>query len=493
MKIHKYSKYKLFAFLAFLSSACQQETIEGPKATGNEPYKVYFLNADAPNGVINAVDKTAMEIDAEAKTANFPLQIFRGGQAGSEPFTVDVEIDNSTIPALIQSGALPANTIALDASTYTFDTKTALSVTNDMMKGSATPKVNIGKLGPYAGKNVALGFKLKSTSRYTINETKNKVVMYFEVNKIAGPIYFPVSQSSNPGKLDLMTTTYSVNNTANEVTFNIPVQRAGVANLGTFTVDVTVDNSIIAGASLPANTVALDPADYSLENKVNMNLTTGVVQGNIRPKIKISSLDKYSGKIVALGLKLANASQFTIDPSKDKAVVYFNADALLDDVVPPTNQIVNSAWQILKISNNDNVKFTVNGDGSVLATGGNSGHQGIYQAIQVKAGRKYKIDMRVKGSGTTDTWFEVYVGTPAPVQLSDYSSGGNLMGLNTWSGCGKSPFDGQLSAIACSGATPKGVFTASATGTMYVVIRSGGANLGADGITITNIDLRRIP
>src|SRR5690606_18602243 len=98
-----------------------------------------------------------------------------------------------------------------------------------------------------------------------------------------------------------------------------------------------------------------------------------------------------------------------------------------------------------------------------------------------------------KGSGATDTWFEVYVGVTAPVNGSDYSSGGNLMGLNTWSGCGKSPFDGQLSSIACSGTTPKGVLTASVTGTMYVVIRSGGSNLGAEGIKISNIDFRRIP
>ena len=495
MKIQKYSMSRLFACLLLLSSACKQETIEGTKASGNEPFKVYMLNAKAPNGVIEATEATEMKVDVAAKTINFPLPLLRGGQAGSEPFTVDVAVDNSAISGLIQSGALPANTVVLDANSFSLNTKETLSVEYDMMKGYATPKVNIEKLGQYTGKHVALGLKLTASSKYSIDESMNKVVLYFEVNKVAGPIYFPVSETANVGKLDLLTTTYEVNTTAGDVTFKIPVQRKGTADLGAFTVDAAIDNSILTGASLPANTVPLESGDYTLETKVSLSSVAGVVQGNIQPKIKISSLDKYTGKNVALGLKLTNPSQFSVDGNMDKAIVYFNANALLDEAVPPTNLLSHAAWQILKVANNENVTFTVNPNGSILAKGTSDGHQGVYQPVQVKAGRKYKIDMLVKGGGASNTWFEVYIGTTVPVQGQDYANGGNRMGLNTWNGCGIAPFEGQLSVLACSGQAAKGEFTAAADGTVYVVIRSGcngGGNLGAAGITFSNIDFRRV-
>ena len=139
----------------------------------------------------------------------------------------------------------------------------------------------------------------------------------------------------------------------------------------------------------------------------------------------------------------------------------------------------------LPISYTAGVNFSL-ANGKMLAMGGSFGHAGIYQAVQLVAGKKYKIDMNVSGAGATDTWFEVYLGTTAP-GAGDYNSGGNRMGLNTWTGCGSSAFNGKLSALSCVGSGS--VVTAAATGTAYLVIRTGGGNLGTTGISIDNVSL----
>jgi hypothetical protein len=145
-------------------------------------------------------------------------------------------------------------------------------------------------------------------------------------------------------------------------------------------------------------------------------------------------------------------------------------------------------WTILNLSNG--VTFKVNVDGSILATGGNWGQQGVIQSFEVRANKQYKIDFKVTGSGATDCWFEVYCGKAVPVQGSDYNDGGTRMALNTWTGCGKSPFDGLLSSLSCVGSG--NVVSFPTAGTVYLVIRSGGSSLGTTGIKLTNIDFRRI-
>lgn len=148
-------------------------------------------------------------------------------------------------------------------------------------------------------------------------------------------------------------------------------------------------------------------------------------------------------------------------------------------------------WQTLQYSDGVSPVFENN---KVVFKGGSGGHAGIYNTVEVIAGQKYKLDMSVSGSGATDTWFEVYIGTQVPIggKDNDYNDGGTLLGLNTWAGCGKSSFADKLSAIACSGSAraEKGIVQFATSGTYYLVIRTGGADLGTDGISVDNIELR---
>jgi PKD repeat protein len=191
---------------------------------------------------------------------------------------------------------------------------------------------------------------------------------------------------------------------------------------------------------------------------------------------------KYTVTLTAIGKGGASktASQditvATSDPSAGNLVLGSNM-AASDDAF----------WNHITISSG--VTFAID-NGKMVAKGGGYGHAGIWQAIDVVAGRKYQIDMNVDGSGASDTWFEVYLGTKLPVNGSDYSDGGARLAINTWTGCGKTAFNGKLSAIQCAGSG--NTVTATATGKMYLLIKSGGNNLGLTGIEFTKVTLRGV-
>ena len=133
-------------------------------------------------------------------------------------------------------------------------------------------------------------------------------------------------------------------------------------------------------------------------------------------------------------------------------------------------------------------------NGKLTATGGSWGHSAIYQAITVQANKDYRFGMVVSGSGATDVWFEVYFGTVAPTAGSDYNNGGIQIALNTWAGCGNAAFNGNINKIGCEGALvgKDGKVRFATSGTIYLFIKTGGANLGTSGISIDNVELRGI-
>lgn len=145
-------------------------------------------------------------------------------------------------------------------------------------------------------------------------------------------------------------------------------------------------------------------------------------------------------------------------------------------------------WQVLHI-NGTTTNWTFE-PGSATITGGSNDQQAIYQAVEVQANRPYKIDMVVQGSGATNTWFEVLASDVEPVQNQDYSAGGTRIALNTWNGCGNTAFNGKLSEISCSGSGP--IISFPTTRIIYIVIKSGGANLGTTGIKVSKVELRGI-
>lgn len=307
-------------------------------------------------------------------------------------------------------------------------------------------------------------------------------------------VYFPDAEKPS-GLIEAITkTNMVVDSIAETVNFPVPVYRGGFYDLNSFTVDASVDNGAIAAlilsGNLPANTVVLTPDSYTITQKDTVKKDNNILKGTVTTMVKKSSLMGYAGKVVALGLKISNPSMHEVNEDLSKVIIYFSVDDLLDRITPKTNIIDNANWVNLKINNDDNVKFEIKPNGVIAATGGSWGHAGVYQAVEVRANRDYKIDMRVKGSGASDSWFEVYVSKTAPTQGSDYSADGKRISLNTWSGCGGSIFDGLLSKIGCDGSG--NVVSFPTAGTVYIVVKSGGGNLGTTGITMSNVDFRRV-
>lgn len=181
------------------------------------------------------------------------------------------------------------------------------------------------------------------------------------------------------------------------------------------------------------------------------------------------------------GYMQSASSQLTIelsDPNSGNIVIGGKLDTP-DDV---------SNWTVLNISASGTAWAFSNGKATV--TGGGWNQQGFYQAINVIEGKTYKIDMVCSStSGVSNTWFEVFCSTTAPVQNSDYSADGARRNINTWDGCGTSAFSGKISSVGCNDSKNGGTFTATTTGIMYLVIKCGGENLN-DGISVDNIEVR---
>tara|TARA_R110002049_G_scaffold231291_1_gene403639 strand:- start:2124 stop:2993 length:870 start_codon:yes stop_codon:yes gene_type:complete len=148
-------------------------------------------------------------------------------------------------------------------------------------------------------------------------------------------------------------------------------------------------------------------------------------------------------------------------------------------------------WTVLNISASG-ASWTFNtGSATITASGYNQ--QGIYQAIDVIAGKEYAIDMLVSGESNDETWFEVFASTVVPIQGQDYTNN-KVMGLNTWDGCGTGSFSGLLSSVGCVNNTytdsKSNKVTFETSGTIYLVIKCGGNS--TTGITIKNVEMRGV-
>lgn len=188
------------------------------------------------------------------------------------------------------------------------------------------------------------------------------------------------------------------------------------------------------------------------------------------------------GKGGATFTSTQNVTIATSDPAKGNLVKGGKFETAADE----------ANWSKITIS--DPAITWTRTNGKMVAAGGNWGHSAIYQAIQVEANKDYRFGMTVSGSGATDTWFEVYFGTATPVNGSDYSSGGIAIALNTWAGCGNTTFGDNIAKIGCAGALvgKNGVIRFAQAGTVYLLIKTGGANLGTTGISIDNVELRGV-
>lgn len=251
-------------------------------------------------------------------------------------------------------------------------------------------------------------------------------------------------------------------------------------------VDESLDASftIVPDPASPNRFVLKANATNFIMSKWELGDGSPAFTGNSEQRVFLPDAGTYSIKHYAIGKGGSQASQtesLTVtvsDPNSGNIVQGGKLDAE-EDI---------EKWTVLSISASG-AAWTF-ADGRATIAGGDWNQQGLYQAIQVVKDKTYSIDMTCSStSGVTDTWFEVFCSTTAPVQGNDYSAGGALRNINTWDGCGGSPFNGRISVIGCNAEKNGGTFTATQDGIMYLVIKCGGASLNS-GISIDNIEVR---
>ncbi|WP_290798616.1 PKD domain-containing protein [Flavihumibacter sp. UBA7668] len=151
-------------------------------------------------------------------------------------------------------------------------------------------------------------------------------------------------------------------------------------------------------------------------------------------------------------------------------------------------------WQNWASQNNNPPQFGYTGDKPAGAYGaalrfpsfsnsGGSTNQLIYQAVQVEAGKKYKLSAQVKiPSGASQAYFQFYISTDANTWVENNTSAANhFLVINSWHGWGalnnSTAFNGSLLDIANKsygfGATSGGVYTATETRTVFIGIQAG--------------------
>ena len=182
----------LLMSLSLVIFSCRRDVLTGTVVHDTTKGLVYFPDAKNGDSSVIAALGANYTIDTTANTINFTLPVFRGGFSDFSSFVVNVGADNSSIPSLIQSGALPQNTVALDTSSYSLSATDTISYTDGIMKGVVMPRIKVGGLGKYSGKYAAIGIVAKSANGFDVNTSMNKEVIYFPVDSLVGPVYFPL-------------------------------------------------------------------------------------------------------------------------------------------------------------------------------------------------------------------------------------------------------------------------------------------------------------
>ena len=152
-----------------------------------------------------------------------------------------------------------------------------------------------------------------------------------------------------------------------------------------------------------------------------------------------------------------------------------------------------SAWTVIQQNGNNNATAVIaNGvatfdvvDGS--ASWGAEGHVAIYKAFTVPATGWYEFDAEATTNGVNEHWFEVHVGTEAPVDEAEYNAT-KILTLHSWDcGATTNTYSGSMIATGCQDLDGKIQLDAGTT--YYYLVRTGGITWGTGGVLLDNITM----
>lgn len=220
-------------------------------------------------------------------------------------------------------------------------------------------------------------------------------------------VYLPGAANENNlysildgGEIVIDTTTKTVN-------FPISVFRSGFAKYEPLTVDVAVDdakvNSLVQAGALPENTVTMSADDYVLDENCELTDQTFLLKGAIIPKIKLSKLDDYEGKTVAMAVNISNPSMYEINEEMNTIVFYFDVDELRANYLSISIDIVNPGFE-----DNYSGWETESGAAELKNATGREGNDLNFWSSSVTSGYVLQsIDDLPNGNYTVSAWYKM--------------------------------------------------------------------------------------
>ena len=119
-------------------------------------------------------------------------------------------------------------------------------------------------------------------------------------------------------------------------------------------------------------------------------------------------------------------------------------------------------------------------------------HMGIYTQLTLEQG-SYQFDMDIQYDDIADLWGEVYIGSSVPVPGTEYNGDEQILKVfNSWECADVKTFTGRATQTGCDSSATPGQFSLGQGGTYYLLVRSGGAFYGADGIVIDNLSVVKL-
>jgi hypothetical protein len=117
---------------------------------------------------------------------------------------------------------------------------------------------------------------------------------------------------------------------------------------------------------------------------------------------------------------------------------------------------------------------------------GNPKNSGIYQAVQLVAGKKYNISITSAATSYNSTWGEIWIGKFQPVNGSDYGAGAPSAG--NASASTPTFVSWASSTTAFTSGTKTSTFTPTTSGTYYFTVKVGTGS-SFSSIAISNVSL----
>jgi PKD repeat protein len=243
--------------------------------------------------------------------------------------------------------------------------------------------------------------------------------------------------------------------------------------------------------------------DATAPNAVVWDFGDNTTSAIVSPTHKYPAFGYYTVKLTIMGLlgDIATTSQ----------IVSVNNSNLLQGGGMETG--TNVFWQVWSSQKDMSPVFGYTGDkpsgglGACLrfpsfSNNSSSTNELIYQAVQVEAGLKYKLSAQVKLPGAgSQVYLQFYITNDANTWVE--GTQGFLL-LNTWHGWGGTTasvaVDGDLATLVAKygmygfGAATGGIYTATASGTIYIGIQAGTWSGYSNGdFLVDNVSFVQLP